>query len=41
MREAKARIITKWQKRTKTAKHEQEPGMIIFICTLLFFKFDS
>ena len=39
MREAKARI-TIWQKRTKTIKSEQEPGMMIIICTLLFSKFD-
>ena len=40
MREAKARIAI-WQKRTKSLRSEQEPGMMIVICTLLFSKFDS
>ena len=40
MREAKARIAI-WQKRTKAIKSEQEPGMMIVICTLLFSKFDT
>ena len=39
MREAKARIHI-WQKRTKAIKSEQEPGMMIVICTILFSKFD-
>ena len=40
MREAKARIAV-WQKRTKSLRAQQEPGMMIVICTLLFSKFDS
>ena len=40
MRGAKARIAI-WQKRTKAIKSEQEPGMMIVICTLLFSKFDT
>ena len=39
MREAKARIHI-WQKRTKAIKSEQEAGMMIVICTILFSKFD-
>ena len=39
MREAKARIHI-WQKRTKAIKSEQEPGIMIVICTILFSKFD-
>ena len=39
-REAKARIAI-WQKRTKSMRAQQEPGMMIVICTLLFSKFDS
>ena len=40
MREAKARIAI-WQKRTKSLRAQQEPGMMIVICALLFSKFDS
>ncbi len=40
MREAKARIAV-WQKRTKSLRAKQEPGMMIVICTLLFSKFDN
>ena len=40
MQEAKARIVI-WQKRTKSLREDQEPGMMIGICTLLFSKFDS
>ena len=40
MREAKARIVIR-QKRTKSLREDQEPGMMIVICTLLFSKFDS
>ena len=40
MREAKARIAI-WQKRTKSLRAQQEPGMMIVICTFLFSKFDS
>ena len=40
MREAKARIAS-WQKRIKSIRPQQEPGMIIVICTWLFSKFDS
>ena len=40
MREAKARIAM-LQKRTKSLRAQQEPGMMIVICTLLLSKFDS
>ena len=40
MCEAKARIAI-WQKRTKSLRSEQDPGMMIVICTLLFSRFDS
>ena len=40
MREANARIAI-WQKRTKSLRAQQELGIIIVICTLLFSKFDS
>ena len=40
MREARARMAI-WQKRTKSMRAQQEPGMMIVICTLLFSKFDS
>ena len=40
MREAKARISV-WQKRTEAIKTVQEPGMMIVICTLLYFEFDT
>ena len=36
----KARIAI-WQKRTKSSRSQQEPGMMIDFCTLLFSKFDS
>ena len=40
MCEAKASIAI-WQKRTKSLRSEQEPGMMIVICTLMFSKFDT